>query len=153
MPTGDKKNSKHQHIKTLTFKNLQAENWHFCCSLRSQQTYFTQIPVWFSTFVSGTLCLAFMWSATQLTIATLAQARAFSPERPFANFTTHKSDFTVRVGNLLFLVSIICAKNGFEQERMIQRQIDCLFWTDGASTITSKFGVKLYSSLVTHCNF
>ena len=26
-----------------------------------------------------------------------------SLERPFANFTTHKNDFTVRVGNLLCL--------------------------------------------------
>ena len=61
MPTRDIKYSKHPHIKTLRFKNLQADIWHFSCSLRSQQTHFTQIPVWSSTFVSGTLCLAFVW--------------------------------------------------------------------------------------------
>ena len=52
-------------------------------------------------------------SATQLAIATLSQARAFL-QRPFTNFTTHKSNLTVRVGNLLCLVSIICAKDRFE---------------------------------------
>ena len=41
-------------------------------------------------------------SATQLTIATLAQARAFSS----AKFTTHKSDLTIRVRECC--VSIIC---------------------------------------------
>ena len=44
-------------------------------------------------------------SATQLSIATVA--RAFS-SAPFANFTTHNSDLTIRVGNLLCMVSITC---------------------------------------------
>ena len=113
MPTRDIKYNKHPHIKTLKFKKLQAEIWHFWCERSELQTYFTQIPVWLSTFVSGTLCLAFMWISNTADHCNLGST-LLSLLRHFANFTTHKSDFTVRVGNLLCLVSIICAKNRFE---------------------------------------
>ena len=75
--------------------------------------------------------------ATQLTIATLAHALAY--------FTTHKSDLETCVWCVDFVPRI--GSNYF------QRQIDRLFLTEGASQITCTFQVKLYPSLVTHCNF
>ena len=79
MPTRDIKYSKHPHIKTLRFKNPQADIWHFCCSLyarsrpislRYQFDLRRLLVAHFASLSCG--------SAAQLTIATLAQARAFS---------------------------------------------------------------------------
>ena len=39
MPTRDIKYSKHPHIKTLRFKNLQAEIWHYASSRPISLTY------------------------------------------------------------------------------------------------------------------
>ena len=50
----------------------------YCCEHSKQQTNFTQIPVWFSTFVIGTLCLTFVWISNTADHVTLAQACAFS---------------------------------------------------------------------------
>ena len=73
-----------------------------------------------------------------------------SLQLPFTNFTTHKSNLTVGVGNLLWLVSIICAKDMFE---LLSTPNWLLKQTARHKKKKWKFGVKLYPSLLTHCNF
>ena len=94
-------------IKYAGFERQGSVNRNFnnCWTIKQQHNYITKRLI--LQFDSRRLLVAHFaslscGSATQLTIATLAQARAFSS----AKFTTHWNDLTIRVRECW--VSIIC---------------------------------------------